>query len=140
MRAVDAGNTVWLERVVAAYGWPGIGLVGEKAADAAWLLAQHADRRPELQRRWLRLLRVAVAAGDASPRNLAYLEDRVAAQERRPQRHGTQWWGRRGGRLGLAPLEDPRRVNEYRAAVGLGPLSGADIAGAWPDYSATGWA
>ena len=34
----------------------------------------------------------------------------------------------------LAPLEDPRRVNEYRAAAGFMPLDDDEIAAAWPDY------
>jgi uncharacterized protein DUF6624 len=123
-RDVDRDNTAWLETVVAEHGWPGVRLVGEQAANAAWLLAQHADRQPDLQRRWLALLRAAVQAGDANPRNLAYLEDRVAIHERRPQRHGTQ--PIRDNRL--APLDDPARVNEHRAAAGLAPLPADDIA------------
>ena len=37
--------------------WPGLRLVGADGADAAWMLAQHADRANELRRRWLPLLR-----------------------------------------------------------------------------------
>ncbi|MCC3773807.1 hypothetical protein [Streptomyces sp. UNOB3_S3] len=38
MRVVDADNTAWLKTVVAECGWPGNTLVGEEAANAAWLL------------------------------------------------------------------------------------------------------
>lgn len=133
-RNVDRDNTAWLANVVAEHGWPGFRLVGQRAANAAWLLAQHADRQPELQRRWLALLRAAVKAGDADRMNLAYLEDRVATGERRPQRHGTQWVGRSREDLALAPLEDPQRVNEYRTDAGLRPLGDDEIAAAWRDY------
>ncbi|MBO3752978.1 hypothetical protein J5X84_43615 [Streptosporangiaceae bacterium NEAU-GS5] len=41
--AVDEDNTRWLEAVVEERGWPLVSQVGEEAAFAAWLLAQHAD-------------------------------------------------------------------------------------------------
>lgn len=134
LRRVDEDNTAWLEAVVNAHGWPGVCLVGEKGANAAWLLAQHADQRPELQRRWLPMLRAAVEAGDAEPSLLAYLDDRVALADRRPQQHGTQRIGPNRDEVQLAPLEDPQRVNEYRQAVGLNPLTDDEIAAAWPNY------
>ena len=61
------------------------------AADAAWLMAQHAIHDPEFQRECLGLLEAAVWQGEASPRNLAYLTDRVLVHEGRPQRYGTQF-------------------------------------------------
>lgn len=64
-REVDQDNTTWLETVVGEHGWPGSHLVGEHDAHKAWLLAQHADRWPKLQRHWLTLLRAAIQAGDA---------------------------------------------------------------------------
>jgi hypothetical protein len=59
-------------------------LVGEDGAKAAWLLAQHADNRRDLQRKFLELLRAAVAAGEEEPRELAYLQDRVRVADGRP--------------------------------------------------------
>jgi hypothetical protein len=44
--------------------------VGEAAAHAAWLLAQHAPS--DFQEECLPLLEDAVAHGDTSPRDLAY--------------------------------------------------------------------
>jgi hypothetical protein len=126
---VDRDNTEWLETVVAEHGWPGLRLVGAEGAHAAWLLAQHADERPDLQRHWLQLLQAAAGTGDAEPRNVAYLHDRLATADRRPQRHGTQWI-KLGERISLAPLEDPQRVNAYRTAAGLDPLGDDEIAAA----------
>ncbi|WP_411978389.1 DUF6624 domain-containing protein [Streptomyces scopuliridis] len=79
MFRIDAGNTSWLKQVIAEHGWPGVALVGERGAEEAWLLAQHADLAPAFQRQALELLKAAVTAGDASPRHLAYLTDRVLA-------------------------------------------------------------
>jgi hypothetical protein len=121
---IDEGNTLWLGDLVNRVGWPGISLVGEDGANAAWLFAQHASQHPELQRKFLGLLRDAVATGEAAPRHLAYLEDRVRIHEGKPQLYGTQFtqvvvqyrWE-------PFPIEDPERVDERRAAVGLSPLA-----------------
>src|SRR5215469_10508813 len=74
---VDDENATWLRGILPEWGWPGCSLVGEDGAHAAWLLAQHADRDPRLQKRCLVLLERAVAAGEASPADLAFLTDRV---------------------------------------------------------------
>ncbi|MFD9285232.1 DUF6624 domain-containing protein [Streptomyces mirabilis] len=88
----------WLKRragpprreLIAARGWPGEALVGRQAAGAAWLLAQHADRRPDFQRECLELLAAAVTAGDADPQHGALLEDRVLVAQGQRQVFGTQ--------------------------------------------------
>jgi len=119
---IDSANTEWLNDLVDARGWPGRSLVGEDGARAAWLLAQHADGRPDLQHKFLDLLRAAVAAGDAAGFDLAYLEDRVRGADGRPQLYGTQFEGR-GEDLAPRPIEDPDRLEERRAAVGLPPFA-----------------
>jgi hypothetical protein len=43
---VDTENTRWLADLVATRGWPGRTMAGEDGAQAAWLLAQHADADP----------------------------------------------------------------------------------------------
>ena len=122
---VDSANTRWLGSLLAARGWPGQTLVGAEGAQAAWLLAQHADRDPELQQAFLSALREAVAAGEASPAHLAYLEDRVRVNAERPQLYGTQFT-REGGELAPHPIEDPERLDERRAEVGLEPFAAYD--------------
>jgi hypothetical protein len=50
----------------------------------------------------------------------AYLEDRIAMYEGRPQRFGTQWIDDpRDGRSRPWRLADPLVVNELRASIGL---------------------
>jgi hypothetical protein len=119
---IDEANTRWLNDLVDAHGWPGKSLVGADGADAAWLFAQHADRQPQLQRKFLDLLRAAVAAGEASATNLAYMEDRVRVAEGHPQLYGTQFTGV-VVRYEPFPIEDEEHVDERRASVGLGPLA-----------------
>jgi hypothetical protein len=121
VRAIDEDNTAWLKELVRRQGWPGRSLVGEEAAHAAWLLVQHADHDPAFQRECLDLLEKAVQRRDASASDWAYLTDRVLRAEGRPQRYGTQFMYGPDG-LQPQPIENPERLDEHRARVGLGPF------------------
>jgi hypothetical protein len=118
---IDDDNIAWLEQVVDAVGWPGRSRVGEEGAHAAWLLAQHADRHPALQQRWLTLLEQAVADGEASPADLAFLTDRVRLAQGELQVYGTQM-NARDGRFVACRLGEPETVDLRRASVGLDTL------------------
>jgi hypothetical protein len=129
---VDDDNAPWLEKIVETVGWPGRSLIGDEGAHAAWLLAQHADRHPSLQRRCLKLLEEAVAAGEASPTDLAYLTDRVLLASGEQQIYGTQMTAR-DGRVVACRLRDPETVDDRRASVGLGTLE-AQLRGVFELY------
>jgi hypothetical protein len=117
---VDAKTSARLREMIAAHGWPGRTLVGDDGADAAWLIAQHATLDRAFQQRCLELVREAVARGDAEPRHVAYLEDRLAVWLERPQRYGTQYDGET---LEPSPIEDEAYVDERRRSVGLCSLA-----------------
>ncbi len=119
----DAARTRRLAEVLDAHGWPTWDLVGEDGAEAAWAIAQHSDLDPAFQRRALELLRQAVAAGQASPGDLAYLTDRVAAGAGEPQTYGTQVACTPDGPQPATPLVDPAAVERLRAEAGLPPLA-----------------
>jgi hypothetical protein len=121
----EAARTARIREIVAAHGWPGRSLVGDDGASAAWLLVQHVDDDPEFQDRALELMQAAVDAGDADAGELAYLTDRVRVAQGRTQVYGTQF-----GRTGPQPIEDPDRLDERRASVGLEPF--ADYAARLP--------
>ncbi|MFL6209813.1 MAG: DUF6624 domain-containing protein [Pyrinomonadaceae bacterium] len=123
MEEVHRRNAQALTDVIAEHGWPGKSLVGADGAHAAWLVLQHAIGNPALQRGCLPLLQEAVTRGEMEPAHAAYLEDRIRSFEGRPQRYGTQLDWDEEGRMCPLPLEDPDRVDEYRRAVGLGPLA-----------------
>ncbi|HTS35208.1 MAG TPA: DUF6624 domain-containing protein [Candidatus Solibacter sp.] len=133
MEAVHIKNAARLRGLISAHGWPAEDIAGKDGAEAAWLIAQHAIGEPEFQRHVLTLLRECAAAGRTPAWHAAYLEDRIALYEGRPQRFGSQWVDDpRDGRTRPAPLADPERVNELRASVGLRPLppipeSGPDL-------------
>ncbi|MFG1704865.1 DUF6624 domain-containing protein [Nonomuraea sp. M3C6] len=121
LQRLDEGNTAWLYSVVVTRGWPLVSQVGERAARAAWLLAQHASSS-EVQRLFHQVMADAVERDEASPRDFAYLEDRVRVRSGRPQLYGTQFHDGLNG-LEPMPIEDPALLDERRAAVGLEPFA-----------------
>jgi len=123
MEAVHRKNAERLREIIANHGWPHEELVGEEGAKAAWFIAQHAIGEPDFQRQALQHLQRHSAEGKLPAWHAAYLEDRIATYEGRPQLYGTQWVDDiRDGLARPFPLEDPARVDEFRGAVGLGPL------------------
>ncbi|AXE86784.1 DUF6624 domain-containing protein [Streptomyces sp. Go-475] len=122
-RRLTARHGDRLAEIMDAYGWPTAERVGEDAARAAWLIAQHADRQLDVQRRALRLMEQAVAAGAAEARDLAFLRDRTFVNEGRAQIYGTQIAGvRKDGSPIPWPCAEPERVDELRAGVGIEPF------------------
>ena len=122
MALVHRRNGDRLEQIVDVVGWPGVRLVGEDGADAAWLLLKHAIGQPALQRRMLPLVQAAVAAGDAPAWHAATLEDGIAFYEGRPQCYGTMADWDEHGVMRPWTIDDPDGVDQRRAAVGLPPL------------------
>ena len=122
-RRLTARHGDRLNEIMDEVGWPTADLVGEEAARAAWLIAQHADRQLDVQRRALRLLEQTVAAGAAGARELAFLRDRTLVNEGREQIYGTQIAGvREDGSPIPWPCAEPERVDELRAGVGIEPF------------------
>ncbi|MCG6871359.1 MAG: hypothetical protein LJE84_03630 [Gammaproteobacteria bacterium] len=119
MAAADSLNLARLKALVATHGWPTISQVGEDGAEAAWLIAQHADSDPAFQGEVLTRIQALLPAGEADAGDYAYLFDRLHIT----QRYGTQ--GRCGtdGRWSPKTMEEPDQVDQRRAAVGLRPLA-----------------
>lgn len=116
--AIDRDATAKMKEVVATHGWPGKRVVGVDGANAAALLVQHADSDLAFQKDCLAKMEPLVQAGEVAGKDYAYLWDRVAIAEGKPQRYGTQLEGD-----DIAPLEDPANVDARRKAVGLGTLA-----------------
>ncbi|MDR7275886.1 DUF6624 domain-containing protein [Catenuloplanes atrovinosus] len=122
-RRVTVRNGDRLAEIIDEHGWPTADLVGAEAARRAWLVAQHADRHLHLQRRALALMTEAVHAGKGDAAQLAMLTDRLLVNEGRPQIYGTQIAGVVDGAPVPWPCEDPDRLDERRAGVGLDPFA-----------------
>lgn len=125
MRAVHDENAAALDQIIAEHGWPTVELVGAEAADAAWLIVQHAISWPKLQRRCLDALQREAGAGRIPPWRPAMLLDRIRTLEGRPQIFGTSFDWDEAGQMSPLPIEDAEGVDERRASVGLDPLSDA---------------
>jgi hypothetical protein len=124
-RAIDAENLKQLKEILTACGWPR----EKKDSHSAWLLAQHADSDVAFQRQARNLLEASVKAGVGEARDLAYLADRIAANEGRPQEYGTQFTQPDRCHLVLEPVDSRELVNRRRLAIGLQSLE---------DYEAEG--
>ena len=125
MVAIHETNAVRLQAIMDQIGWPTERLVGERAAKAAWLIAQHAISQPDFQRSCLEFLAEAARERTVPPWQPAMLEDRIRVFEGRPQLYGTQLEPDADGNMQPHPIEDPETVDQRRHAVGLEPL--ADI-------------
>lgn len=122
-RRLTARHGDRLAEIMAESGWPVAVRVGEDAARAAWLIAQHADRQLDVQRRAVELMTEAVEAGEASPRDLAFLRDRTLTNEGHEQIYGTQIAGVQDGAPVPWPCREPERMDELRAGVGIEPFA-----------------
>ncbi|MEO5986886.1 MAG: RNA methyltransferase [Candidatus Limnocylindria bacterium] len=106
--------------------WPGLRLVGADGADAAWMIAQHADRDNDTRRGWLTALADAVLTGDVDPRHLATLSDRTAAVAGEPQPYGTIAMLAADGEVEYPlPVADAAHLDERRRNIDL-PLPAQD--------------
>lgn len=123
-RRLTARHGDRLKEIMDAHGWPTAELVGADASRAAWLIAQHADRQLDVQRQALALMERAVAEGEASGTQLAFLRDRTYVNEGREQRYGTQIAGvREDGTPVPWPCEEPERLDARRAEAGIEPFA-----------------
>jgi len=122
LEELHRGNSSRLRQIIAVFGWPGINLVGEKGARAAWRIALHSVSEPGFMRQCRDLIDAASLKQDAPRWQYAIIDDRIRVYEGKPQRYGTQL---RVGANGLEPhpLENESRVNSMRMQAGLPPLA-----------------
>ncbi|GAB3496744.1 hypothetical protein GCM10027341_15990 [Spirosoma knui] len=120
MEAVHLANADQLKTIIAEIGWPTRVKVGEEASQAAWLIVQHSISLPAFMRFCLRLIEQEIPLGTVDPVNHAFLYDRIAMYEGRPQRFGTQFISDEMGNLVSYQLDASMDVvNERRQALGL---------------------
>jgi hypothetical protein len=122
LEEVHRANASRLRQIIAVFGWPGITLVGDHGAKAAWRIALHSIGEPPFMRQCRDLLDKASQENDAPRWQFAMIDDRIRVHEGKPQRYGTQL---RSGANGLEPhpIENVERINSMRMQAGLPPLA-----------------
>jgi hypothetical protein len=117
---IDEANERALTAMLPAEGWFTISKYGRPAAQAAFLIVQHAPI--EFQEPFLPRLEALAAKGEVDGGDYALLYDRVAVRHDRPQRYGSQMRCE-GARWVPNPIEDPPNLDKRRAAMGMGPYA-----------------
>jgi len=115
---LDLKNTTRLKKIIEEIGWPTISKVGEESSNQAWLLAQHADHDLEFQKKCLELMK-AEPESEVSKANIAFLDDRIAVAEKRPQLYGTQFFHNEEGKLIPRPIFEMEKLEERRRERGM---------------------
>lgn len=118
---IDRGHAARMWQIINQYGWPTRTEVGHEGASAAWLIVQHADHDVKLQKKALALMEPLVKKGEADGSDFALLFDRVRVNSGQKQRYGTQMH-EVNGMYEMKPLENPKKVDQWRKEVGLPPL------------------
>lgn len=121
MRACNEQNAAVLMDFLHRYGWPVPSKYGIALHESAWWIAAHAISLPHVQRYALQLLTEAYMSGETVGPEYAKIFDKVALHEGRLQRYGTQFNSSPDGWM-VDALENPKKVDEYRAQVGLPTL------------------
>jgi hypothetical protein len=122
MALTDSVNLLKVSQILNTHGWLGPDKVGYKGNACLFLVIQHADLAT--QKKYYPMLKEAALGGDAELSSMAMMEDRIAVRENKKQKYGTQILkDKTTGDWIVAPLEDPKKVDEFRAQVGLGPLA-----------------
>lgn len=119
MKELHNRNAKILSDIIDKIGYPTKNKVGEEASEAAWLVIQHSIGQPEFMKKCLNLLEVAVSENEANPKKMAYLTDRIAVFEGKPQLYGTQFDWDVNGNLSPNIFDNLTKVNERRKSIGL---------------------
>ena len=122
MEKLHNKNTKTLDKIIDKIGYPTIEKVGKEACGAAWFVIQHSIGNPPFMRKCVQLLESVVTENKADPKNLAYLTDRIAAFEGKPQHYGTQFDWDENGQLSPTVFDNLTKVNQRRKSVGLNTL------------------
>jgi len=119
---VDADNVEFLKGILEEFGWIDAERFGRDANQGAFLIVQHSMDLA-LMHTTLPFIEEEARAGRSDAQYYALLFDRYRLYVGHPQRFGTQLFTTTKGELVLMPMEEPERVEERRAELGIFPLS-----------------
>ncbi len=126
MNTTDSVNQIRVNQIISSYGWLPQSKIGDKAAEALFLVIQHSGL--ETMQGYLPLLKKAVETGEANATSAALMEDRILMYEGKKQLYGTQASSRPkedgepshgSTEYFIWPIEEPEKVNQRRAEIGF---------------------
>lgn len=112
IKKMDESHHKWLRNFIEKYGYPNNQLVGKRGMHAFWLLIQHQDNDLKLQESCL-------VNCNFTPKDKAYLTDRVLVAQGKKQIYGTQFYRNAKGQLIHRPIRDKAGLNVRRQLMGL---------------------
>lgn len=123
MEEVHLENANRLNEIIGEIGYPNDEKVGRDGSEATWLIIQHAISQPSFMKRCLKLAEIEAINRKINPSNVAFLTDRIAMFENKPQHYGTQFEFDENGKPVPYKLDAPWNiVNERRNQIGLNSL------------------
>ena len=122
MEELHISNAHRLNEIIDQYGFPSLEKVGKEASKAAWLVVQHAISLPSFMKKYRDMIMSTQDLGQHSKEQLAYLSDRIAVYEERPQLYGTQFDWDSAGKLSPQVYDDLVEVNKRRKSIGWNSL------------------
>ncbi|SEJ83051.1 hypothetical protein SAMN05192553_1234 [Cyclobacterium xiamenense] len=122
MASLHCRNAKILDKIIDNIGYPTVEKVGKEASEAAWLVIQHSIGQPYFMKKSAELLKVAVNENKADLKSFAYLSDRIAVFEGKPQLYGTQFDWDENGEMSPNQYDDIAKVNQRRKSIGLNTL------------------
>ncbi len=122
MEKLHNRNANILNEIIDTIGYPTIEKVGKEANEATWLVIQHSIGQPDFMKKCKQLLENVVSENKASRKKLAYLTDRIAVFEGKPQLYGTQFDWDKNGELSPNLFDDLTKVNQRRKSISLNTL------------------
>lgn len=122
LREIQHATKARLQGILRQHGWPKLSMVGNDAAQGAWLIVQHADDDQPWQRETLAMMEALIPSGEVRKSDIAYLRDRLAYHEPRPQIYGTQ--GACVAKEEWKPFDmiDPEHLAARRAQMDMIPM------------------
>ncbi|MCE9583905.1 MAG: hypothetical protein K8T20_15590 [Planctomycetes bacterium] len=122
MESVDRDNTVWLKKLVLDSGWVDTTRFGQETSHSAFLIVQHSGDLPLMVAALPEIEKDLKAGLLRDGQAFALLYDRTMLSTGEKQRYGTQI-STDGGKIVVLPIESKAKVDEYRKAIGVFPLS-----------------
>jgi hypothetical protein len=119
MWRADSSNQAKVLPILEKYGWLPKSRIGEKAADALFLVIQHS--KLETIEKYLPQMEEMAKQGEAGATDAAMMRDRLLMFQGKRQVYGTQAvsYIREDGKHAIWPIEDVENVNKRRKEVGF---------------------